>query len=512
MESDAYRRLQAQRAASKKAAPAVAKPVPNATRPPPVIHETQPARRAKSTPEAADGVYAPTTPRRPKKSSHLDLSAGVATLSASLAFGAATLSQVHSPSHRYSSYQEDPTSLNTPQERTEPVPIRTQGFERAPFGSPTNEEVSGVEEAMLPPQYRIPVQFIRVADAPVPMPTSYGIPGFEAAHFDIDRQEVLIGPQIVAELDRQPVNYIYNHVLLHEDGHAFNWDSAPNLTPEQRELYRVTFIRHLQDGRPRIYSRYVNAIHNPDPAQTWEFKAIEYQAELVSAILSLPFPEYRTGSWEEAIAQKLHTIHHIPLTNARYEVRLFCWMIELVFPGRSPESMHRDVQTAIQRAVEQGSYRINTTVLHRELAPELHYAVDQAFILPRPETWLRQYIDRSTTTEHPDQHRPSSRQELLRQRVTRVNQLRVEIERRSENTPLVRDFFEQADLIGRHFHSNRLPRRTVIRLQNTYARLSRHDQQVVQYYLPTYGQLLQFKPSLYHIDTTLAQTAQAHAN
>lgn len=386
-------------------------------------------------------------------------------------------------------------------------PVHAKGFERGPLGAPTNEEVASVEQSILPVQYRIPIRFVTVGDAPRPMPTEYGINQNEDAHCDTGQQEIVIGPQIIANLPQQSGDYLYKEILFHENGHAFNWYNAPSLTPEQRASYQATFVHHIQDGTPRIRSTYVDAIHNHDPAIQLERKSVEYQAELVEAILSLPFPEYRTGTWDEALAQKLHELHQIPLKNARFEVRLFRWMIELVFPGRSPEAMHREVQAATRRAVEQGSYRINTAVLHQTLAPDLQQVTDQAFTIPTNETWLRHYAEASGTSVVAPHHRYSVRRELLQQQADRLNNIRHEIGRRSEHASLVIDLFQQADYMGRNFHHHHVPTRSAQTFNETYQRLSAHDRQVVQYYLPTYGQLLQYKPSLYQISPTLAQAA-----
>lgn len=510
MESDAYRRLLAQREAARggHAIPPQRTPK-NLPQPKPPQREGQREQRPNQAmiAEIPPAIRNQSAEGQKRERSRPKFSSTNGNLAASLALGAANLlgfAAVSQKHHSSRSYEFSTT------ETVGSRPVEVHGFERAPFGAPTNEEVTAVERSIFPMQYHIPIQLVRVANAPRAMPPEYGIVGNEDAHCDVGHREIVVGPQVVMMLHQQTGEWIYNNLLLHEDGHAFNWNNAPNLTSEQRDLYRRTFTRHLQDGTPRIRSSYVDAIRNADPNQELEFKAIEYQAELVQSILSIPFPEYRTGTWDEAVAQKIHEIHQIPLEHARYEVRLFRWMIELTFPGRSPETMHRDVQGSIQRVVEQGSHRINTTVLHQQLSPELQAITDQAFVLPHSESWLRQYTE-GTISQASSRRHPSPRQELLQQQAARIGQIYQEIDRRSEHPSQVRDLFQRADLLGRFFHRNHVAPQAVARFQSIYMNLSRHDRQVVQHYLPTYGQILQFKPSLYHVPAAVDQAAHAHA-
>lgn len=437
----------------------------------------------------------------------------VASLASLAAIAGLRLLSPHadSSSHGDSYHSPEPDIGTTaPVERRAQPPIRAMGFERGRAGAPTNEEVASVEQSILPPSYHISLRVVRVGEAPIRMQAAYGIPGTEDGHYDGGRQEIVIDPNFFLTLARAPGDELYNDLLFHENGHAFNWERHPSLNPEQRRIYRETFESHIRDHTPRIHSDYVAAIHNANRRQETEIKAIEYQAELVQAILSLPFPENRTGSWDEAIAQRIHEIHHIPLVNARFEVRLFRWMIELTFPGRSPEAMHEEVQRATRRAVEQSNYRFNTTILTTPVPRDFQNTIRQSFSLSSSETWLRHYAETHPSQQHQRILAPEN--DPWRQQSDRLAQLRRSAEQTADSPSHMHELFEDTRLLGQHIHDRHVSHSAAETYGRIYQHLTPHDRAIAQRYLPTYGQLIQFKPALFHLSPQLTQQAQVHSS
>lgn len=226
----------------------------------------------------------------------------------------------------------------------------TPGFTRAEVAFLVDQEPGGLQDSCL--------RRVRFSGTRIMINSDYGIAAPESGHLSCKDQEIVLTPDAFRDYSREQAEEAA-FTLVHESAHSLFY--GLRISTNRQTALRARLESYVRTSE-RIRFSETEGVHNTDPTTETQIRGREYPAELYSTIIRIPPPPH-TQEWHLYITRQLRELYHLSAEEAERNVCFFEEVVALKYGQTSPAEIHARTYRAIQIILTHRLRRLSPTSL-----------------------------------------------------------------------------------------------------------------------------------------------------